>query len=351
MCGNSFSLPINLENLVKMAEATTYNTSGIREDLTNFLTILEPEETPKLSSFAKTQRPHNTYQEWQIDNLQTPSFPGVLDGSDVTVFNNKAANRQRIGNYIQWWRQPWMVSRITEAVEVAGVANEVANAKEKCMRELKRSIEATIGSDQDRQADNGLVPYLTRGLGTWISSSGPADVNAAFRTPSASLNNTAMASLTEDLTNQVFQSQFEAVGSRKNLDFFVGPTLKRTISKFQRQEGATTAKSYMVTQPATEMEITLRVDVYDSDFGSIDIQTDLFNGVVTDASIASGFITTTSRERGYIINPELVGFGYMIGMESVELPDQGGGRRGYVHCVGVLMCKNPKGLCKFYATS
>jgi len=334
-----------------MAEATTYNIAGIAEDVTPFLTILEPEETPMLSSFDKTPRPHNTYQEWQVDNLQTPSFPGVLDGSDVTVFNNKAANRQRIGNYIQWWRQSWMVSRITEAVEIYGVASEVANAKEKCMRELKRSIEATIGSDQDRQADNGTVPYLTRGLGTWIQSSAPADVNAAFRTPANSLNNTAMASLTEDVTNQVFQSQYEAVGSRRHLNFYAGPTLKRTISKFQRQEGTTTAKSYMVTQDATEHEIDLRVDLYESDFGTIEIHSNLFNGVVTDASIANGFITTTSRERGYVVNPELVGFGYMIGMESVELPDQGGGRRGFVHCVGVLICKNPKGLAKFYATS
>ena len=334
-----------------MAEATTYNIAGIREDLTDFLTILEPEETPKLSSFAKTKRPTNTYQEWQVDNLQTPSFGGVLDGADVTVFNNKAANRQRIGNYVQWWRQPWMVSRITEAVDIAGVANEVANAKSKCMRELKRSIEATIGSDQDRQADNGTVPYLTRGLGTWVSSSGPADVNAIFRTPANSLNNTATASLTEDTTNQVFQSQFEAVGSRRNLSFFVGPTLKRTVSKFQRQEGSVTAKSYMVTQDAEEHQIDLRVDLYESDFGTIEVHSDLFNGVVTDASSASGFITATSRCRGYVVNPELVGFGYMIGMESVELPDQGGGRRGFVHAVGTVMVKNPKGLAKFYATS
>jgi hypothetical protein len=334
-----------------MAEATTYNISGIREDLTDFLTILEPEETPKLSSFTKSVRPTQTYQEWQVDNLATPSFPGVLDGSDVTVFNNKAANRQRIGNYVQWWRQPWMVSRITEAVEIAGVANEVANAKEKCMRELKRSVEATIGSDQDRQADNGTVPYLSRGLGTWISSSGPADVNAAFRTPANSVNTTATASLTEDLTNQVFQSQWEAVGNRRNLDMFVGPTLKRTISKFQRQEGTTTAKSYEVMQDATEHQIDLRVDMYESDFGSITVHLDAFNGIITDATLASGFITTQSRVRGYCINPELVGFGYLIGMESVELPDQGGGKRGFVHCVGVLMCKNPKGLAKFSATS
>ena len=40
---------------------------------------------------------------------------------------------------------------------------------------------------------------------------------------------------------------------------------KRAISKFQRQEGATTAKSYMVTQDATEHQIDLDVTVYVGD--------------------------------------------------------------------------------------
>ena len=38
------------------------NTVGIREDLTDFLTILEPEDTPKLSLFAKSPRPTSFYQ-------------------------------------------------------------------------------------------------------------------------------------------------------------------------------------------------------------------------------------------------------------------------------------------------
>lgn len=337
-----------------MAEATTYNIAGIREDLTNFLTILEPEDTPKLSMFAKTERPTNSYQEWQMDSLQTPSFTGVIEGSDVTNFSNKAANRARVGNYIQWFRRPWMVSRITEAVDVAGVTNEVANAKAKSMRELKRDIEAAIGSDNDRQADTGTVPYLMRALGTWISSSGPADVPVAYRTPSASINATATASLTEDLFNQVFQSIYESNGGKRDYTLFAGPSLKRAISKFQRQEGATTAKSYMVTQNAEEHQVDLHVELYNGDFHTVSVIPDLFNGVLTDATSASAgtpFVANQERARGYVIDPELVGVGYMIGMESVELPDQGGGRRGYVHGIMTLMVKNPKGLGKFNATS
>lgn len=338
-----------------MAEATSYNISGIREDLTDFLTILEPEDCPKLSMLAKSERPTNAYQEWQMDNLQSPSFTGVVEGSDVTSFSNKAANRARVGNYIQWWRRPWMVSRITEAVDVAGVSNEVANAKAKSMRELKRDIESTLGSDNDRQQDNGVQPYLLRALGTWISSSGPSDVPIAYRTPANSINSTATGSLSEDQFNQVFQSVYESNGGKRGYTLYAGPSLKRAISKFQRQQGNTTALSYMVTQEADEEKITLNVEVYEGDFHIVTVIPDLFNGVVTDAtqgaSSGTSFVTNQTRARGYVIDHDLVSFGYMIGMESVELPDQGGGKRGYVHGIGTLIVKNPKGLAKFNATS
>ncbi len=338
-----------------MAEATSYNIAGIREDLTDFLTIMEPEDTPKLSMFAKVQKPTNVLQEWQMDTLQTPSFTGTVEGSDVTNFSNKAAQRARAGNYVQWQRRPWMVSRIVEAVDVAGVSSEVGNAKAKAMRELKRDFEAAIGSDNDRQADNGSVPYLMRALGTWISSTGPSDITVPYRTPAASINTTATASLTEDNFNAVFQSLFESNGGKREYTLFAGPSLKRAISKFQRQEGATTAKSYMVTQNATEHEIDLNVELYEGDFHTVTIIPDLFNGVLTDAAggvtPGTAWVTNQVRARGYVIDPELVGIGYMVGMESIELPDQGGGRRGVVQGIMTLMCKNPKGLAKFAATS
>jgi hypothetical protein len=335
-----------------MAEATSYNLSGVRENLTDFLTILEPEDTPKLSMLSKGKRPTNTYQEWQMDTLSAPAFGGVIEGTDVTQFANKAANRARAGNYIQLFRRPWMVSRIAEEIDVAGVANEVANAKMKCMREIKRDIEAMIGSDQDRQQDNGTVPYLSRALGAWISASGPSDIPAAYRTPSASVNTTATASLTEDGFNSVFQSLFEVNGGKRSYTLFAGPSLKRAISKFQRQEGTTTAKSYQVTQDASEHRIDLNVEIYSGDFHTVTIIPDLFNGLVSDSSGTGTFAPTNqSRARGYIIDPDLVSLGYMIGMESVELPDQGGGRRGFIHCVNTLMAKNPRGLGKFAASS
>lgn len=333
-----------------MAIATTYNTAGDREDLTDALTILEPEDTPKISTFSKSSRPTNAYQEWQVDSLLPVNFAGQLEGQDVTSFTDQVINRARIGNYIQNFMGTWAVSRNQEASIPAGVSNEVANSKSKAMREIKRSLEACIGSDNDRQQDNGTVPYKTRALGKWISATPGADVPAAYATPAASIDTTATASLAESNFNDVFQSIFTQVGGRRAYSLYAGPSLKRAISNFQRVTGSSgTTKTYQVTQDATEHQIDLNVTIYEGDFHHVTVIPDLFNGLLDGA--APSTTTNQQKARGYVIDPELVGVGHMYGLESTELPDFGGGRNGYIRTSIVLMVKNPKGLGKFAATS
>lgn len=333
-----------------MAQAASYNVAGVREDLTDFLTILEPEDTPILSSISKTKKPSNAYQEWQVDNLSAPAFAGVVEGQDISSFDNKAANRARIGNYNQIFQRSWAVSQLQDLQDVAGVASEVANSKAKAMREMKRDIESAIASDNDMQATDGAVAYKLRGLGEWIKATAQTvnPVPASYRTPSASINTTATASLTEDNFNAVFQGIYEQNGGKRSYTLFAGPSLKRAISKFQRYEGASgTTKTYMVSQDATDNAIDLNVEIYRGDFHDVSIIPTLFNGVVSgDTSI-----TNQRKARGYVIDPELVGVGYMKGIEGNELPNQGGGRRGYVEAILTLVVKNPLGLGKFSATS
>ena len=165
----------------------------------------------------------------------------------------------------------------------------------------------------------------------------------------ASINTDATSTLGESAFNDVFQSIFQQVGGRRSYTLFAGPSLKRAISKFQRQEGTTSAKSYMVTQDATEHQIDLDVTVYVGDFHTVTVVPDLFNGVLDSADISA--TTSQQKARGYVIDPELVGIGYMLGIESNELPDLGGGRRGFILAALTLMVKNPLGLGKFAATS
>ena len=335
-----------------MALATSYNVTGDREALTDYLTILEPEDTPKVSSFAKTTKVTNAYQTWQADTLANVDFGGVVEGTDVTAFNNEAANRGRFGNNIQKVWRPWMVSDIQEASDPAGVPSEVANSKVKAMRELKRSMEAAVGSDNDMQDDNGLVPYKTRGLGSWIASAAQAKnpVPAAFLTPTGNICASTTADTTETIFNAVFQSIFTQVGGRRSYNLYAGPKLVTSVNTFQRVEGASgTTKTYSVNQDANERSITLDVNVYRGSFHTVTIIPDMFNAVADGAAVT----TTTAGQlaRGYIVDPALVGIGTMLGVSSKELEDQGGGRRGLVQASFLLVVKNPRGLGKFAGAS
>ena len=309
--------------------------------------------------FNKSPRPTSYYQEWQVDNLFPPTFSGVLEGRDAATFDNAAENRARIGNYVQKFWRKWSVSDIVEAADVAGVSNEVANAKMKKLREIKRDIEASLGCDNEMQADNGSVPYLSRGLGMWIGGTQTVHaVPTAYVTPTNSICTTATGSLTETLFNNVFQSIFEQNGGKRAYTLFAGTNLKKYISLFQRTVGSSGAtQTYQVIQGADEHEIDLHVDIYNGDFHTVTIVPDLFNGLVSAADNAGSTIGSTfphtnqSRARGYVIDPDLVGVGYMIGLNNQELPDQGAGRRGLIKTVLTLMVKNPKGLGKFNGAS
>lgn len=331
-----------------MAQATSYNTVGDRENLTDFLTILAPEDTPKLSTFNKGPGQSNVFQEWQMDDLNPVMTSGIPEGQDVQAYKNEVQNRFRTGNYTQQFREPWMVSRLQQASNPAGVSDEVANSKEKAMRVVKRSIEAAIGSDNEMQLDTGSVGYMFRGLGKWVQATAQAlnPVASRYLTPAASIDTTATASLLESNFNDVFQSAFQAVGGARKYTLFAGPSLKRAISNFQR---VSTTKTYTVMQDADQHKIDLNVTVYDGDFHQVTIIPDLFNGLLDGAD--PSVVTNQQKARGYVINEDLCFVSYMIGLESQENPDLGGGRRGFVYAALTLGVKNPKGLGKFSATS
>ena len=314
-----------------MAKAASYNTAGNREDLTDILSILEPEATPLLS-LAKKKRATATFNEWQVDSLSDPVISGVNEGEDVTSFQNATANRARLGNYIQKFRNAFMVSDIEQLVDVAGVSSEFAEAEGKATREIKRSIETAICSTQDRNSDAGTgSPYLTRGLSKWLEAD-LADVPDIYecvaRDPSSAP--------TEAQFNAVLQALYNANGlPGGQLTLIAGSTLKKTISFFSRAVAAT-QNTYNVTQTADSKKITLTVNMYEGDFGNVAIVPSAF---VSRAAATPGTVVPTA---GLLVDPDYVGVFTLKAESRTELEDQGGGKRGFVDVIAGLACYSPK---------
>ena len=303
-----------------------------REDLTDVLTILAPEETPILSS-ADKQKASSTFVEWTVDSLAAPSTSGISEGADVTAFTDKFAGRAKLGNRVQKFRRDYMVSDMQEAVDSVGPA-KIAQAEAKAIRELKRDIEATLASANTQATENGAgTANALGGLGDWIqNAAGSANVPAAFQTPLTSVVD-AGATLSESEFNGLITSIFGVTGSTNNLMLIADTTLRSDISDFARTTASATDNVRSVNYDGNSGEIKLSVDLYQSDHGVVSI----VNGNPDCMPTQGG----TPGMMGYLVNPEYYGVHELIPMGSTRLPNLGGGERGFVDCALTLGVYHP----------
>ena len=285
-------------------------------------------------SLAKKEKATGTFHEVQVDELDNPgTFDGVNEGEDVSSFDNGAANRTRLGNYLQKYRRAYMVSDIQQLVSTAAVSSEFAYAEGKAVRSVKLDLESSICSSQDRQAEAGSgTPYKTRGLLKWLGVGGqPSDV------PSFAQNvaNDTTGTQTEATFNSVLQELYEANGMPGGqLTLIAGPTLKREISNFSRAV-ASVQNTYNVTQSAESKKITLTVNQYEGDFGVVNCVPSVWVNRTSGSSTVDG-------DAGLLVDPDYVGVFTLKAESSTELEDQGGGRRGYVDVLAGLSCHSPR---------
>tara|TARA_R100000995_G_scaffold32010_1_gene14345 strand:- start:158 stop:1153 length:996 start_codon:yes stop_codon:yes gene_type:complete len=303
-----------------------------REDLTDVLTILAPEETPILSS-ADKQKASSTFVEWTVDSLAAPSTSGISEGADVTAFTDQFAGRAKLGNRVQKFRRDYMVSDMQEAVDSVGPA-KIAQAEAKAIRELKRDIEATLASANTQATENGAgTANALGGLGDWIqNAAGSGNVPAAFQTPAASVVD-AGATLSESEFNGLITSIFGVTGSTNNLMLIADTTLRSDISDFARTTASATDNVRSVNYDGNSGQIKLSVDLYQSDHGIVSI----VNGNPDCMPTQGG----TAGMMGYLVNPEYYGVHELIPMGSTRLPNLGGGERGFVDCALTLGVYHP----------
>ena len=325
-----------------MAFSNTFDTTNQgsavsnREELSDVLTILAPEETPVLSSASK-KKSGATFTEWTVDALSAPSTAGVTEGADVTAFTDKFAGRARLGNYVQKFRRDFMVSDLQDAVESVGPA-KIAQAEAKAIRELKRDVEATLIGTQDRSIEDGAgTAYGLRGLGDWIDSAGPSDVPADFRTPSDSIYDISTSgAFSEVALNNLISSIYRETGNSNNLMLVADTGLRRTIADFARVSAGADNSVRTVNYDGNKAEIKLSVELYQSDHGMVSIVN--MNPDTAPATLAGG----TSFNDGYLINPEYYGVHELIPMGSTRLPNLGGGERGFCDCTLTLGVYQPQ---------
>jgi hypothetical protein len=336
--------------------ATLFPAIGTREDLLDVITVVDAKNTPISSTIARSG-PDITnpgIYSYQADGYATPSTDGVLSNSDVSSYSDEAVNRVLLSARAQKFRRAFSTDDFAANVAtVAGVGKkrEFARATATALVELKRDVEATIGSDNDSAAQNTATPqaFKTRGLGKWIQNAAQTDleVASAQRTPTASINSaTTTASLSESDLQAVLQSIYQESGTSDRLYLVCGPSLKRAITNFTRYTVNTTSGFANMRQTPTSGEsnkLVANISLYEGDFSTVEI--------VPSLLLAQGSADAVKFARGYVVNSDHLMLRYGRKPRFDELPDMGGGPRGLVDCIVSLACLTPRAMGKFSATS
>ncbi|NOR56982.1 MAG: hypothetical protein GQ474_00485 [Sulfurimonas sp.] len=313
-----------------MAVTSTYTTAGNREDLIDVVTRVAVEETPFLSSIGKGKAT-GTLHEWMTEGLDAPADNAVVEGADVGTPATLTA-RTRLGNYCQIVRKDGLISDTQEAVMKAGIKSEYAHAVGKSTKELARDMERVLWNGT-KTAGSASVARRCGGVNYWASTNrqvmsaattvgtlGTVTSTTVFDlqtgTPAAgdhilltdgtsqgqyavvlSVATTtvvtltaaldtlptagdafilydAPAALTEAVINDGLQAAKEAGGNPNAI--YVSGKQKRAISGFA------TSQRQVIDQNKV---MTATVDIYQSDFGNVQVKFDQWTPAGTAAII------------------------------------------------------------------
>ena len=330
------------------------STSSVREDLADYIAIVDAKSTPFVSMSPKGKDIGNMQFSWLVDNYAVPTMGGVVDGADVTVSTagNPVENRTRLNNYGQVFRKDLRVGFIAETQNVAGVTDELANGIAKRLVELKRTMEATfMCSNQAAQSEvSSSNPYLTGSLGNWLNADSAANIGAvasgsAFKPASGAVIDTATASITETVIQNVLTAIYGNTGTFRDYDCILGSTLKRAFTNLTASTTTSTATAIGITAPNVRTfnqelgsdTYKSSIDIFEGDFGRLILHPSTFIG----GKNGSEFVAQATK--GYIIPMDMVEIRYAKLPQVKTLPDAGGGPARLIEAIAGLVCKNPSG--------
>ena len=327
-----------------MAIATSYNvteTQGARQDLSNQLKRVAPEETPMYATLPQSEAPKALLTEWLVDDLPNPEYGSPKpDGADLsfnTDFTNEIANRVRLGNRIQQFQRQAAVSPLSEMIDVAGPQTSLAAAsKARTLIALKTDIEAAIGSNQDLAVGDGTTGDKLQGI---MAYNNPNATSGAFDTAAkqnfrsiggagavdGSVANSRFSltanTLTEAHFRNLLQTVYEGGGKSGSYKLFAGPTLMNKLTDFSRATQAVAGTGSAFNVNTDDGSLRLSIVKLVTDFGEVDVIPTLFLMRVSGAALAAA-----GRNAGALIpNDDTVSLKVMSPIEITDLPDVGGG--------------------------
>lgn len=247
---------------------STFSAIGRREDLSDVIYNIAPDETPFMNSIGITKAT-NTLHEWQTDTLAAPvSTNAQLEGDDSPTAT-AATPTVRLGNYTQISRKIPMVTGSQQQSDNAGRGNELAYQEAKMGLELRRDMETAHLSNTARVAGNSTTARVSASVLSWLitntskagDGSDPATADgAAVRTDGT------QRALTESLLKDVLQSVWTQGGNPDRI----------LVNAFQKRQMDNFTGGNTKMQDMKDEVLHTTFDVYASSWGRLKIVPDRF---------------------------------------------------------------------------
>jgi hypothetical protein len=248
----------------------TYDAAGtLREDLQEALISITPTETPFMSMIGSTDVEQRNW-DWVTVDLQNPdSGNRVLEG-EAAPGNDTPNQGNRLANYTQISDKVVEVSSTANKVNGVGDLQKMAKQIAMKLKELKRDMETMLLDNVAANPGNAATARVTAGFPAFLRTNvlrGDTGANGTLSGTTqgyvnAAATNGTLRALTEAMLNSVIRTCWEAGAEPTTV--LCGGLVKQKIS----QTFTGTATKF---RDQGEKKITNAIDVYVSDFGTLQI--------------------------------------------------------------------------------
>jgi hypothetical protein len=146
----------------------SYDAVGIREDLSDIIYDVSPEQTPFYSKCKKVKAT-NVLHEWMTDSLRSSATNAHIEGNAITSTARTATTR--LGNYSQIFVDSVSIPDTDAGLKKAGRASEIAYQMLKAAKEQKLDIESALWASQARVAGNSTTTARRlAGVPAWLTT-------------------------------------------------------------------------------------------------------------------------------------------------------------------------------------
>lgn len=323
----------------------TFSMVGIKEDVTDIITMTDFLETPFYSGCKKKSRKNRT-PEWMVERLSNPNPQNKnIEGDDASndTFNQPVREK----NVVQLFDKVIQVSSTSRAVDTFGRDDELARLTVMAGQEIKRDIEARItgnfasvlGASGTAGECAGAAAFLKTNV-----SRGASGANGGYNSGSG-LIVAATDGTPRQLTETLFKNVIASAAKRsaKPNKILVNAEMKQRIST----AFVGVATQYNQMNPQAKNTIIGTVDIYKSDFGLHEVMFDPFlgHGAARDNTwTADGARTSSSDANRDVLVLDMATWAvdFLQPMKTSDLAKTGHSDRKMLACELTLECTDER---------